>query len=274
MSVATFAAAQLLRALPRVRLSHAVGKLCDLELSPAVSHTVESVYSRIYDVNQGEVAPRRGPYASFDQFFTRPLRPGARPISEDAVVSPADGRLESTGPIEPSGRIFVKGKPYEVSELVGSAREAAAFAGGGFAVVYLSPRDYHRVHSCVDGSISLVRGIPGDLYPVNAIGLRHIPRLFVRNNRVVIYIDTPGLGRVALIMVGAVIVGRISVGLVPGPFVPAGDHVISPPASVARGDEVGKFHLGSTAVLLVEPGIQFARDPGPVLYGQSLLRAA
>ncbi len=274
MSVATFAAAQVLRALPRVRLSNAVGKLCEADLSPGLSRTIQNVYSRIYDVNLGEVAPRSDPYANFDEFFTRPLRSGVRPISEDVVVSPADGQLASSGPVESSGRIFVKGRPYEVSELVGSAREAAAFVGGAFAVVYLSPKDYHRVHSPVEGTIGLVRGIPGDLFPVNSIGERHIPRLFVRNNRVVIYIETPGLGRVALIMVGATIVGRISVSAVPGAYVPKGDNVVEPPVVLAKGDEVGKFHLGSTAVLLVEPGIHLARETGPVLYGQSLLRVA
>ncbi|MEZ4221897.1 MAG: archaetidylserine decarboxylase [Polyangiaceae bacterium] len=251
-----------------------MGKLCESELSPRVSRIVERAYSRAYDVNMEEVAARGGPYASFDEFFTRPLKPGARPVSEDAVVSPADGRLESTGPVEPSGRIFVKGRPYEVGELLGSPTEAAPFAGGSFAVVYLSPRDYHRVHCPVDGDVGLVRGIPGDLFPVNSIGERHVPRLFVRNNRVVIYIDTPGLGRVALIMVGAIVVGRISVTLVPGPAVPAGDHALSPRASVARGDELGMFHLGSTAVMLLEPGLQIVRKTGPILYGQSLLRVA
>lgn len=122
--------------------------------------------------------------------------------------------------------------------------------------------------------MDFVRGIPGDLYPVNAIGERHIPRLFVRNNRVAMFLQTPGLGRVAVVMVGAVIVGRISVRAIPEPAVPEGDHTIDPPLELQRGDEIGVFHLGSTAVLLVEPGIQLARSVGPVRYGESLLKAA
>lgn len=239
-----------------------------------VSRAVTGIYSRVYDVDLGEVAPRTLPYDSFDEFFTRPLKDGARDISEDAVVSPADGLLASTGGVDASGRIFVKGRPYDTSELVGDPRDAAGFAGGSYAVVYLSPRDYHRVHSPVSGKMDFVRGIPGDLYPVNAIGERHIPRLFVRNNRVAMFLQTPGLGRVAVVMVGAVIVGRISVRAIPEPAVPEGDHTIDPPLELQRGDEIGVFHLGSTAVLLVEPGIQLARSVGPVRYGESLLKAA
>ncbi len=272
VSVATFAAAQLLRAIPRVRLSQAVGRLSEAPLPKPVSQAIAGVYSRAYDVNMDEAEPRTKPYPSFDAFFTRPLRPGARVISDDVVVSPADGKLESSGPVESSGRIFVKGRPYEVGELVGGAEEAASFAGGSFAVVYLSPRDYHRVHSPVDGSLRLVRGIPGDLFPVNSIGERHVPRLFAINNRVVMFIDTPGLGQVAVIMVGAVIVGRISAKAIDAPAVPPGDHLFEPGIPLARGDELGTFHLGSTAVLLFEPGIELGRALGPILYGQSLLR--
>lgn len=274
MSAASYAAAQILRVLPRVRLSHAVGRLCEAPLSPPVARAIAGVYSRVYRVDMGEAAQEAQPYGSFDAFFTRNLKPGSRRISDDVVVSPADGAIEAVGPIDTGSRIFVKGRPYDVAELVGDPRDAARFAGGSFTVVYLSPRDYHRVHSPVDGGISLVRGIPGDLYPVNAIGERHVPRLFVRNNRVAVAIDTAGLGRVYVILVGAVIVGRISVSVLPEPAVPPGEHAFNPPRPVQRGDEVGIFHLGSTAVLLVEPGITLARSIGCVRYGESLLKAA
>jgi phosphatidylserine decarboxylase len=232
------------------------------------------VYASVYDVDMTEAAPQNGHYPTFDAFFTRGLRDGARAISDDALVSPADGRLEATGVVDSGCRILVKGRPYDVAELIGDARDSKRFIGGSFAVVYLSPRDYHRVHSPADGRVSLVRGIPGDLFPVNSIGERHIPRLFVRNNRVSIVIDTGGLGRIYVVMVGAVIVGRISVSVLPHPSVPPGDHVLDPPARVERGDEIGTFHLGSTAVLLVEPGITLARSVGSVRYGDSLLKAA
>jgi phosphatidylserine decarboxylase len=274
VSAATFAAAQLLKVLPRTRISRAVGRLCEKPLAPPMSRAIERVYASVYRVNMGEAAPEAAAYPTFDAFFTRGLKPGARRISDDVIVSPSDGVIEATGPVDTGSRVFVKGQPYDVAALVGDPRDAARFAGGSFAVVYLSPRDYHRVHSPVDGSIGLVRGIPGDLYPVNKIGERHVPRLFVRNNRVAIAIDTPGLGRAYVVMVGAVIVGRISVSVIDEPAVPPGDHAVRPAAPVKRGDEIGVFHLGSTAVLLVEPGITLARSVGPIRYGESLLKPA
>jgi phosphatidylserine decarboxylase len=235
---------------------------------------VQRVYCSAYDVNMDEAAPESGAYSSFDAFFTRRLREGARPLSLDAVVSPADGKLSCHGPIDPGSRIFVKGQAYDVGELAGDSRDAVRYRGGYFAVVYLAPSDYHRVHSPVDGQVSVVRGIPGDLYPVNSIGERHIPRLFVRNNRVNICVDTPKHGRVSVIMVGATIVGRISVSMIAEPAVPPGETRLDPAYQVRRGDELGIFHLGSTAVLLFEPGITLTRAVGTIRYGQSLLKDA
>lgn len=272
MSFSTFAAAQIIRALPRVRISRAVGRLCDRPLPRNVSTPIFRAYCRAYGVNLDEAEPAPDGYGSFDAFFTRPLRPGARSISTDAVVSPADGRLSATGRIDAGARLFVKGKPYEVGELIGDPADAARYSGGEFAVVYLAPGDYHRVHSPVDGRVCLVRGIPGDLYPVNRIGERHVPRLFVRNSRAAIVIDTAGLGRVTVVMVGAVIVGRITVSGIDAPDVPPGAHPLDRP--VARGDEIGIFHLGSTVVLLLQPGVSIARPLGVVRYGESLLRPA
>ncbi len=274
MGLATYAAAQLLRALPRVRLSRAVGELCELPLSPPVSRAIMGVYSRAYGVNMEEAMPEPGPYASFDAFFTRPLKEGARQVSSDAVVAPADGKLSSCGRVDSGSRIFVKGQHYDVGELIGDARDAARYSGGEFAVVYLAPGDYHRVHSPVDGEVTLVRGMPGDLYPVNSIGEKHIPQLFVRNHRAAIVIDTRGLGRVTVVMVGAVIVGRITITALPGrPSAQPGVHPVNPPQSVTRGQEIGVFHLGSTAVVLLEPGVSVGRALGKVRYGESLLRA-
>ena len=227
-----------------------------------------------YRVNLDEVAPAPGAYQCFDAFFTRRLREGSRQIDSDDVVSPADGTLQASGPIDSGARLFVKGRPYEVGELVGDPRESSLYSEGAFAVVYLSPRDYHRVHSPVDGQITTVRGVPGDLFPVNAIGERHFSRLFVRNNRVAIVIETPKLGRVTVVMVGAVMVGRISVVAIAEDDTPDGVHRIDPPLAVKRGDEIGVFHLGSTAVLLVQSGIQISRPVGPVRYGQSLSKGS
>ncbi len=273
MSVATFAAVQILRALPRTRVSRAVGRLCDATLPAGVSRAVVGLYVKAYRVDLDECVPRDGAYDSFDQFFTRELKAGQRAIcpSERAIASPADGKIEAIGPVDLEGTLLVKKQPYGVAELIGDEADAERYRGGQFAVVYLSPRDYHRVHSPVAGRVVLIRSMPGDLYPVNAIGERHVPSLFSKNRRVAIVIDTAQLGRVTVVMVGAIIVGRITVTALPGSDVPLGNHLIEPQLSVAKGDEIGVFHLGSTAIVFVERGVAaFTRSAGPVLFGQSL----
>lgn len=256
--------------MPRERISHLVGRLCDLPMPSLVSSVMSRLYSQAFDVNMSEAAVPHGGYRSFDAFFTRPLRAGVRPIGDQPLVSPSDGVVSALGPIDDASRLFVKGQPYELGELLGSHTDAARFRGGSFCVIYLSPRDYHRVHSPVAGFVEHVRAIEGELYPVNAIGERHIPKLFVRNRRVVVDILSEGSGRVALVMVGAMIVGKISVNVIGSGDVPAGSHPLAPLVPVHRGDELGAFHLGSTVVLLSETRSAFRFEPGPVRMGQSL----
>jgi phosphatidylserine decarboxylase len=257
MTAATYAAAQLLRVLPRERITRFVGRLCDARLHPRVATAVVDLYVRAYRVDLDDAVLPNGAFSSFDAFFTRGLRDGARPAYADAetIVSPADGRLEDIGPVWPGGRLQIKGRDYTVADLVGDPTEAARYDGGQFAIVYLSPRDYHRVHAPISGNVTMVRSLPGKLFPVNAIGERHIPSLFSINRRVAIVIDTPLKGRVTVVMVGAMIVGRITVSAIAGHDVPLGMHVIDPPQAVTRGDEIGIFHLGSTAVVFVEKGV-------------------
>ena len=276
MSAVTYATAQILRVLPRARIGRAIGQLADRRWSGAVGRAVVGLYTRMYDVSLDECV-QNGGWANFDEFFTRELRDGAREVDADptAIVSPADGNIESMGPIEVDGTFVVKGRPYSVAELVGGEQEAARFVGGQGCVVYLSPRDYHRVHAPVGGTIRRIRSMPGDYYPVNAIGMRHVANLFCRNRRVAIEIDGDGQrGRTTVVMVVAMIVGRITTVGIEARDVPLGDHVFDPPLRVRRGDEIGIFHLGSTAVLLAEPrrGRDWVVKDGPVRYGQALLR--
>jgi phosphatidylserine decarboxylase len=256
MTVATYAAAQLLRVLPRTSITRAVGRLCEAKLPPTIASAVVGIYARAYRVDLDEAEPQPG-YSSFDAFFTRRLREGARPIDapESAIVSPSDGSLEDLGPVHHDGLFRIKGRDYDVRELIGDDDDARRYEGGKFAIVYLSPRDYHRVHAPVAGAISLVRSLPGELFPVNSIGERHVKRLFSTNRRVAIVIDSPTHGRVTVVMVGAMIVGRITVTGIDARDVPLGAHVVEPPRKVERGDEIGIFHLGSTAVIFVEKGI-------------------
>lgn len=234
-------------------------------------------YCRAYDVSLGECVGAE--FTNFDSFFTRNLKDGARPLgAADTILCPADGRVESMGPVDMNRTFTVKGRPYSVEELIGDAEEARRYEGGLGCVVYLSPRDYHRVHSPVSGKITQVRSIAGDYYPVNSIGLRHVKNLFARNRRVSIVIDNEeGLGRVTVVMVAAMIVGRITVTGVAGRDVPFGVHhpseTSSGGASIVRGDEIGVFHLGSTAVVFVEEKVRgrFAVEPGAVRMGQTLV---
>ncbi|MBN1612352.1 MAG: phosphatidylserine decarboxylase [Polyangiaceae bacterium] len=274
MTLGTFATARILKALPRVELSRAVGRLCERPLPPTLSRLVTGAYCKAYRVDLADVEPAASPYPTFDAFFTRALREGARPVSPDVVVSPADGVLSATGPVDSGTRISVKGSFYDVGELIGDPTDARRYCGGSFAVIYLSPRDYHRVHSPVDGVMSRVRHVPGDLYPVNAIGERHVPQLLAKNKRVAIVVDTAGLGRVTVVMVGAMVVGRISVTGIADLASAQEDRELSPSPGVKRGDEIGIFHLGSTVVLFVEPQVTLCRPEGRIRYGQSLLAAS
>lgn len=279
MTAGTYALAQLLRALPRERITRAVGRLCDMDLPPAVSRAAVGIYARAYRVDLDEAAPTDNPYPSFDAFFTRPLRPGVRDWSHDdaTLASPADGRLDAMGPVD--GRtIVVKGKPYDAGTLLGSDRAAERYRGGTFAVVYLSPRDYHRVHAPAAGKLVAVRSLPGELFPVNSVSERHIPRFLSRNRRVAIEIETVHFGLVTVVMVAAMIVGRVTVSGVDARDVPFGDHQLSPPLTREIGDEIGIFHLGSTAVIFLEPGRVssggFDRDLGSIRVGDELARAS
>lgn len=271
----TYATAQLLRVLPRTTITRAMGRLADFAWPSPLGEAVVNLYCRAYDVDLGE-CKKGGNFGSFDEFFTRELRDGVRPFASgnDVVISPADGRVDSIGPID--GRAFVvKSRPYEVAELLGDDAEARRYEGGVGCVVYLSPRDYHRVHAPVAGRITEVLSMPGDYYPVNAIGVKHVPNLFIRNRRVAIRIDTPDLGRVTVVMVAAMVVGRITVTGIDERDVTPGLHRLAAPLDVAKGDEIGIFRLGSTAVLFFEKGKvdRFLVEDGPVRFGESFAKA-
>lgn len=274
MKPITYATAQILRVLPRTRITRAMGRLSDYAWPESVGKAVVNLYCRAYKVELDECRKASG-FSSFDEFFTRELRDGARPLPTDpsVVASPADGRIDSIGPVD--GRSFyVKGRPYKVDELVGDMEEARRYDGGTGCVVYLSPRDYHRVHSPVAGRVSVVRSMPGDYFPVNDIGVRHVANLFARNRRVAIGIDTKELGRVTVVMVAAMVVGRITVTGFEERDVPLGTHLLDPAIDVRQGDEIGIFRLGSTAVVFFEPGahVEWLVGEGKVRYGEPLAR--
>ena len=283
MSALTYATAKLLRLLPREQISRACGKLADLSWHPSVGSAVVGVYGKLLDVDfeECEGAPSEAGWKSFDEFFTRPLRAGRRPIAGDShtVVSPADGKVVAIDRIDRHANLVVKGRPYKVHELLADKQEAERYVGGTGCVVYLSPRDYHRVHSPAAGLVTRVNSIAGEYYPVNAVGERHIENLFAINRRVSISIDTPpesNLGRVTVVMVAAIVVGRVTVVGINEKDVPHGAHRIDPPLPLKRGDELGMFHLGSTAVVLLEgrASDKIHAQVGPIRYGEALTSSA
>ncbi|MBK6695545.1 MAG: phosphatidylserine decarboxylase [Myxococcales bacterium] len=275
MSALTFATAQILRVLPRAGVSRVMGRLAEHEWSAPLGRAVVGLYTKAYDVRLEE-CDHSGDWRSFDEFFTRPLRQGVRPLHGDdrTIISPADGRLDAPGDVDAAAVYWVKGRSYRAAELLGSDDEAERYRGGRACVIYLSPRDYHRVHSPVTGVVTEVRSMAGDYFPVNAIGIRHVPNLFAINRRVAIAIDSRDFGRVTLVMVAAIVVGRVTVSGIAARDVPEGTHRLASPLSVSRGDEVGVFHLGSTVVMFMERGVQgpWLSREGAVRLGDPLLR--
>ncbi len=233
-------------------------------------------------------------YRQFNDFFTRLLAEGQRPIDKarHSIVSPADGCISQLGEIK-HGRIFqAKGQEYSLQELIGGSDALAApFKNGRFATVYLSPKDYHRVHMPIAGTLTQMLHVPGDLFSVNETSANNVPRLFARNERVVCLFET-ALGPMAVILVGAMIVASIEVpwaGLItpvkkqvrswyyPSIKSSATDHNSFAPIHLEKGEEVGRFKLGSTAIVLFGNNVM-DWDPNlaaqsPVIMGQAMGQA-
>ena len=261
-------------------LSRITGRLSDLRVPGWLLVPMIRAYARAYGVDLGEAALPASAYPTFNAFFTRRLREGARPIDAafGVLVSPSDSHLSAIGPVPGDGRLEqVKGEAYGIGALLGSEDEAARFRAGHHATLYLSPAMYHRVHSPVDGEVVAWRYVPGRLFPVNAAGVRSVPGLFTRNERVVVLLESAAHGPVAVVLVGAANVGRISLafaelvtnrGQAPGSFRPKA------PIPIRRGDDIGAFNLGSTVVLLVaDQGLVPAAEAGGLVrVGQALWR--
>jgi phosphatidylserine decarboxylase len=282
MPVTSLVAATSLRALPRKRLSRWLGRLARVEGPKPVLSAAMRAYCRAYGVDLADFqVPDQG-FDTFDAFFTRQLKPGVRSIDPDprALVSPADGRVEDSGVIHAGATFLVKGRRYDVAELLGDPSAGLELEGGHFAVIYLSPRDYHRVHAPADGPVTALRHVPGTLLPVNAIGVAHFPNLLARNERVAVHQRSEVHGRVITVLVGAVGVGRISVSfdetVITNDGRPEGLRVYGDaPPQLRRGDELGVFHLGSTVVLFVAPGPSLTllpRSGSRVRMGEAIAR--
>jgi phosphatidylserine decarboxylase len=275
---ATFIAA--MRLLPKNALSRAVGAATRLPLPPALGRRVMGAFARRYRIDLSECGDLSD-FRTFGEFFARPLRPGLRPIApgEDVVVSPVDAVVSEVGIAVDGLLLQAKGHAYTTAALLGGEELGRRFAGGAFATLYLSPRDYHRIHFPLGGRVTGWRYLPGRLWPVNPASVRTVPGLFAVNERLVTLLESP-LGLVAVVAVGATVVGRVRAAYDPGIPVtnlpgarPAGRDYATP-IPVAKGQELGAFEMGSTVILLLEPGraeLSPSLAPGlPVRVGQPI----
>ena len=268
--------------LPHRLLSSLARSLAYSE-NPAVSRWLIDTVTRKFNVDLGEAAnPDPRAYPSFNRFFTRALRDGARTPDPDprVLLMPADGRISQLGAIE-GDRIFqAKGQGFTTAELLGDERAAAAFADGSFATVYLSPRDYHRVHMPWTGTLRETVHVPGRLFSVGPDAVRNLPRLFARNERLVCHFDTD-FGPMCLVMVGALLVSGVET-VWSGEEIPRyGDRITSKDYRgqgivLERFAEMARFNYGSTVIVLLPKGVAsldaalFAESP--VRLGQALAR--
>jgi phosphatidylserine decarboxylase len=253
-----FAALQYI--LPKRALSRLIYALARSEVR-WIRNTFLRSFLSVYRLNMAEaVQPDPFAYRSFNDFFTRALRPGVRPIAEDAdaVVSPVDGTVSQCGAIAGDLLIQAKGQDYSLQELLaGDAEAVATYRGGSFACIYLAPYNYHRIHMPHAGTARDNVYVPGELFSVNAATARAVPRVFARNERLICDFATP-LGRMAVILVGALFVGSIETvhcGEVNPP--PRGRKAPTRIATglgrhFAKGEELGRFNMGSTVILLFE----------------------
>lgn len=250
--------------LPKHLLSRLVGKLAAAQAGALTTAAIKW-FIKQYKIDMSEAAQSEPEaYKSFNDFFTRALKPGIRPINPNPhiMVHPVDGAVSQLGPIK-DGRIFqAKGHHYSSLTLLGDqAEDAKRFEGGDFATIYLAPKDYHRIHMPIKGTLSKMTYVPGELFSVNPLTARHVPGLFARNERVVAIFETE-LGPLAMVLVGATIVASIETvwaGTITPPtskqvFTWEYPTVGSDAITLDKGDEMGRFKLGSTVVML------FAKD--------------
>ncbi|MDP6932336.1 MAG: archaetidylserine decarboxylase [Myxococcota bacterium] len=248
----------------------------------ALHRVVVRWYVRHYDVDLDECQGTLEDYPTLAQFFVRPLREGVRPIdtSEDALVSPVDGRVSQVGTVDGDLMVQAHDRTYTVGELLGQTTPGSSpadhrrFEGGSYAVLYLSPRDYHRVHCPREGRLTGYRYLPGRLWPVFPAAVRRVDQLFARNERLVLWLDTDA-GHIAEILVGAFGVGRMTslhLDVVTNTGQAGGEVPLPEDIPLDRADEVGRFELGSTVILLLEPGrVRWEIEPDqPIRLGQRI----
>jgi phosphatidylserine decarboxylase len=271
---------------PRVGASYSalIGWTADRALPARLRSWAYRAFARAVGANLDEAELPLGEYPSFGEFFARGLKAGARPIDPDpaAVISPCDGVTAACGVATDGTLLQAKGHTYRLAELVADEALAARLTGGHYATIYLSPRDYHRVHAPIDGSVVGYEYLPGALWPVNPRLAGRREGLLARNERLVIHLNSRVAGDVALIMVGAVGVGNIRLSHPGFPSQPPDTATLRrfrerhrveiAGVPVRRGDELGAFRLGSTVVMAFSPGAVVLQGSmgQPVRFGERI----
>ncbi len=246
--------------LPQHFLSRIVYKLMRCE-NTWVKNTLISLISRVTGINREEaLSPDRADYVSFNAWFTRALKPGARVFDTDqqAFLSPCDGRISETGSLDKNRILQAKGKDYTLQDLLADDPVCSQLVDGYFSTIYLSPRDYHRIHMPVTGRLQRMIHVPGRLFSVAPYTARQVPRLFARNERVIAIFDTD-VGPMVMVLVGAMLVSSTET-VWAGEVTPNKNKDVSVveypdgETTLSRGEEMGRFNMGSTVILLAPPG--------------------
>jgi phosphatidylserine decarboxylase len=247
---------------PQLGVSNLAGRLADSDSPPALKNRVIKWFIGRYGVDMSEAAETDPEaYPTFNAFFTRALKPGIRPLAdgEKTLVSPVDGAISQLGQVT-GDRVFqAKGQSFSLSELLGGEEATTApFTSGEFSTIYLSPKDYHRIHMPMAGTLRQMIHVPGKLFSVNPVTAENVPNLFARNERVVCIFDTDS-GPMAMVLVGAMIVGSVETRWA-GVVVPGSRQVTSTryegeqAISFEKGEEMGRFRLGSTVIMVMPKG--------------------
>ena len=256
--------------LPKQRLTTFAGRIAGVQRGSMTTRLIRWFVGR-YAVDMSEAADADiASYKSFNDFFTRPLRAGLRPLATADFVCPVDGAISQLGPIDDHHMLQAKGHRFTITDLVGGDQALAAqFRHGSFANLYLSPKDYHRLHMPCDGKLMRMIYVPGKLFSVNPVTARGVPNLFARNERVVCLFESPEHGPFVMVLVGATIVGSMATvwhGVVnskrtnkTSEWTYTGKDIV-----LKKGEEMGRFLLGSTIVMLFRQGaIAFNGDWAP-----------
>jgi phosphatidylserine decarboxylase len=247
----------LLSVLPKHALSRGAGWLATRTVPVGWRGAVYRGYSRVFGARPDEAELPLEQYPTLNAFFTRALKPGLRPIAAHAIVCPVDAAVGAYGTVEAGTLVQAKGRTYSLGALLGDPQLAAAFEGGTYTTLYLAPKDYHRIHVPMSGTVSSATYVPGELWPVNVAAVTHVADLFAVNERIVVLLDAEQGGRMAIVPVGATMVGMTRL-VFDDLHTNARRREVQrrhydPAIALRAGDQLGHFEFGSTVVLVCSP---------------------